>query len=83
MMHAMQGRGTEPRTFEEAIEQQDSSYLPRGIYVDQLLRWSEYFSKEQMLVLKSEDFFGAHDGNLEVVQDFLDLPYRQLDLPPP
>ena len=32
-------------------------YLSKSIYVDQLLRWSEFFPKEQMLVLKSEDFF--------------------------
>jgi len=75
-------RRTEHRSFEEAIEQKDSSYLPRGIYVDQLLRWSEYFSKEQMLVLKSEDFFSHTTETLRSVQDFLDLPYQQLDLPP-
>jgi hypothetical protein len=75
-------RGAEPVTFEEAIEQQDSAYLSRGIYVDQLLRWFEYFSKEQMLILKSEDFFGRPVETLKVVQEFLDLPYRRLDLPP-
>jgi hypothetical protein len=74
--------GTETRTFEETIEQQDSTHLPRGIYVDQLLRWSEYFSKEQMLVLKSEDFFRHTTETLRLVQDFLDLPYQHLDLPP-
>jgi hypothetical protein len=70
------------RTFEEAIEQQDSSYLSRGIYVDQLLRWSEYFSREQMLVLKSEDFFEHTAETSRQVQDYLDLPYQRLDLPP-
>ena len=73
---------TEPRTFEEAIEQQNSTYLPRGIYVDQLLRWSEHFSKEQMLVLKSENFFEHTRDTMRLVQEFLDLPYQQLDLPP-
>ena len=67
-------RGTEPRTFEEAIEQQDSSYLSRGIYVDQLLRWFEFFGKEQMLILKSEDFFERPVETLKVVLTFLDLP---------
>src|SRR5215212_8109130 len=32
-------------------------YLLRSIYVDQLLHWSKFFIKKQMLVLKSEDFF--------------------------
>jgi Sulfotransferase domain len=67
-------RGTEPRTFEEAIEQQHSSYMSRGIYVDQLLRWFEYFGKEQMLILKSEDFFARPVETLKVVLTFLDLP---------
>src|SRR5918996_4052610 len=67
-------RGTEPRDFEEAIEQQDSSYVSRGLYVDQLLRWSEFFSKEQMLILKSEDFFERPVETLKVVLGFLELP---------
>ena len=33
------------------------SYLSRGIYVDQLKRWFSIFPKNQILVLKSEDFF--------------------------
>jgi Sulfotransferase domain len=67
-------RGTEPRTFEEAIEQEHSSYVSRGIYADQLLRWFEVYSKEQMLVLKSEDFFKRPIETLKVVLTFLDLP---------
>jgi hypothetical protein len=72
-------RGTEPRPFEEAIEQQHSSYVSRGIYVDQLLRWFEFFSKEQMLILKSEDFFERPVETLKVVLTFLDLPDWQPD----
>jgi hypothetical protein len=67
-------RGTEPRTFEEAMEQEHSSYVSRGIYVDQLLRWFEFFGKEQMLILKSEDFFERPVETLKVVLAFLDLP---------
>jgi hypothetical protein len=72
-------RGTEPRTFEEAIEQQGSSYVSRGVYIDQLLRWFEFFGKEQMLILKSEDFFGLPVETLKVVLNFLDLPDWQPD----
>jgi hypothetical protein len=70
-------RGSEPNTFEEAIEQQDSSYLSRGIYVDQLLRWFALFSREQMLILKSEDFFERPVEHLKVVLNFLELPDLQ------
>jgi hypothetical protein len=67
-------RGTEPLTFEEAIEQEHSSYVSRGIYVNQLLRWFEFFSKEQMLILKSEDFFERPVETMKVVLNFLNLP---------
>ena len=67
-------RGTEPGTFEEVIERQHSSYVSRGIYVDQLLRWFEFFSKEQMLILKSEDFFERPVETLKPVLKFLQLP---------
>ena len=70
-------RGTEPSTFEEAIEQQHAPYVPRSIYVDQLLCWFEFFSKEQMLILKSEDFFERPVETLKVVLNFLDLPEWQ------
>jgi hypothetical protein len=33
------------------------SYLGRGIYLPQLRDWLKYFPKEQMLLLKSEDFY--------------------------
>ncbi len=53
------------------------SYLSRGIYVDQLLRWSEFYSKEQMLVLNSEDLYGRTLDTLKLIQDFLHLPHWQ------
>src|SRR5947209_7625266 len=33
------------------------SYLTRGIYVDQLQAWMRFFSREQFLILKSEDLY--------------------------
>ncbi|MBA4116584.1 MAG: sulfotransferase domain-containing protein [Rubrobacter sp.] len=51
-----------------------SSYLSRGVYVEQLVRWAEHFDEEQTLVLKSEDFFGSPVDTLEVVLGFLGLP---------
>jgi hypothetical protein len=64
----------ESRTFGEAVEGKTSEYLFRSVYVDQLLRWSEFFDREQMLVLKSEDFFERPAATLSRVLDFLDLP---------
>lgn len=53
---------------------QQSSYLSRGIYVDQLIRWSKYFDDEQMLVLKSEEFFKNTPDTMKRVLNFLNLP---------
>lgn len=61
----------------------DSNLLAKGLYADQLLRWSKYFDKQQLLVLKSEDFFKRTPDTMGLVQEFLGLPYRELDLPPP
>jgi Sulfotransferase domain len=67
-----------PRTFEETVEAAfdapDRGFLSQSIYVDHLLRWSEFFPGEQMLVLKSEDFFEHPRETLKLVLDFLDLP---------
>jgi hypothetical protein len=49
-------------------------YLYRSIYIDQLLRWSEFFDRDQMLVLKSEDLFAHTPETLKIILDFLELP---------
>ena len=55
--------------------------LAKGMYVDQLTRWSQFFDEEQLLVLKSEDFYSSTMETLKTVQDFLDLPYQKLEPP--
>jgi hypothetical protein len=55
------------------------SYLSRGVYVDQLVRLSEFFDREQMLVLKSEDFFERPRDTFKLVLNFLDLPNWELE----
>jgi Sulfotransferase domain len=50
------------------------AYRARGIYVDQLQRWHEYFSPDQLLVLRSEDLFTDPVGTVQTVHKFLDLP---------
>jgi hypothetical protein len=72
-------KGRESRTFEEAmgyanLDDAPRKFLSKSIYVDQLLRWSEFFPREQMLVLKSEDFFEDPAGTLKPVLSFLGLP---------
>jgi hypothetical protein len=56
------------------LDDSRGAYLFKGLYVDQLLRWSEFFGEEQMLVLKSEDFFESPQETLKSVLEFLGLP---------
>ena len=54
------------------------SYLTRGIYVDQLKRWFEYFPKNRFLILKSEDFYSKTPEIYQKVLEFLGLPEFEL-----
>jgi hypothetical protein len=58
------------------------SYLSRGIYVEQLRTWLEFFDREQLLVLKSEDMFSNTSDTLKRVLNFLDLVDWKPDTPP-
>ena len=52
----------------------NSWYLSGGVYVDQLVRWLSFFSEEQMLILKSENFSKRPQYTLKLVLEFLNLP---------
>lgn len=53
------------------------SYLRRGVYVEQLRRWTRYFPRSQLLVLQSERLFRDPVATTATVHDFLGLrPHR-------
>jgi hypothetical protein len=52
---------------------QHYSYLARGMYAEQLERWLQFFPREQMLLLASEDLFADPARTLHHVQDWLGL----------
>lgn len=54
------------------------SYLAKGIYVDQLLNWMNYFPREQFLILRSEDFYANPAEKLRQTLDFLNVPQTTL-----
>ncbi len=58
----------------DSFNLQRYSYLARGVYADQLSRWRRFFADEQMLVLRSEEFFERPREALRRVVRFLDLP---------
>ena len=54
------------------------SYLSRGIYVDQLKHWMNYYPKEQFLILKSEDLYKDTAAVFQQTLDFLGVPGEEL-----
>jgi hypothetical protein len=70
--------GRQKGTFEETIatsinRPRENRFFKQGIYVDHLLRWAKFFSREQMLVLKCEEFFEYPQETLTRVLKFLEL----------
>jgi hypothetical protein len=47
--------------------------VQRGMYIGQILRWHRLFPKENLLILKSEDYFADMPGTLEKVYGFLSI----------
>jgi hypothetical protein len=64
-----------------SLDWSSPKYLSKSVYVDQLLRWAEFFPREQMLVLKSEDFFESPVESLKPVLAFLGLPDWEPEIP--
>jgi len=54
------------------------SYLNSGKYFEHIQNWIKIFPKNQLLILKSEDFFNNPKKYFKHVQKFLDLPYFDL-----
>ncbi len=57
---------------------QNYSYVSRGIYIDMIKKWHQNFSKDLILIIKSEDFFENPSKVLKEVFEFLDLPNYNL-----
>ena len=51
------------------------SYLSRGKYIEQIKTWFENFPKDNILIIRSEDFYNNIPQTLKIVLKFLDIPY--------
>jgi hypothetical protein len=49
------------------------SYVARGRYAEQLARWFEHFPRNQLLVVRSEDFFADPGTSYRRILDFVGL----------
>ena len=89
------GRGREARSFEEATQEEMTSakgegntidvahaYLRRGLYAEQLERFSFFANRDRLLVLKSENLFTRRLEVLGGVLRYLRLPSFESTLAP-
>ncbi|MFC2062047.1 sulfotransferase domain-containing protein [Elusimicrobiota bacterium] len=49
------------------------AYLSRGKYAEQIIDWYKYFPEEQLLIIKSEDFYENPQKQLNNIHAFLGL----------
>lgn len=68
-----------PNDLVKVIEEDPNKILTKGLYVYQLQRWMKFFSKEQFLILRTEDLSEDPAAVMKQVFEFLDLPdYQQI-----
>lgn len=78
-MNVTRGNRQIPRTFEQAIANQNLSmeasevYLLRGNYAEHIKKWLKHFRREQFLFIKSEEFFNDPRSTLQKVYNFLEI----------
>ena len=63
---------------EYIIGEEPGNYLARGRYIEFIKNWRTFFPPEQLLILKSEDFYAGAATTVKQVLKFLDLPEYQL-----
>jgi hypothetical protein len=81
-------QGNEARSFGEATKQElegetGQGYLLRGLYAQQIERFSFFAERDQLLVMKSEDFFSRRWEVYDRALEFLGLtPLEPFAVPP-
>jgi hypothetical protein len=65
--------GNDPLLLDSPERRGDPLYLSHGAYACQLRFWFERFPREQILIVQSEELFGAPEGVLGLVAEFLGL----------
>jgi len=55
------------------------SYISRGLYINQLKSWLNFFPLDKILIIRSENYFKDPSSILESLFNFLELPNYQTD----
>ena len=55
------------------------TYLTRGIYIDQIEYWLNYFPRDQFLFLKAEDLYSNPASIVRQTLEFLGIPDNEID----
>ncbi|MEG4027523.1 MULTISPECIES: tetratricopeptide repeat protein [unclassified Microcoleus] len=63
---------------EYIIGEEPGNYLARGRYIEFIKNWLAFFPQEQLLIVKSEDFYAGAATIVQQVLEFLELPEYQL-----
>jgi tetratricopeptide (TPR) repeat protein len=71
LQEAIQAEINQPQ---DSFWNQPNRYLARGVYVEFIKAWTAVFPREQILILKSEDFYANPAATLTQIFQFLDLP---------
>jgi Sulfotransferase domain len=66
---------SDPRYY--SYEHDNHSYLARGVYIEQVLRWYAHFPRAQVLVLCAEEMFADPARAFAGVEDFLGLRHTE------
>jgi len=68
--------GWETKDFKKAVYRKDKDYIQRGLYVQHLERFLEYFSKDQMLVLVFKDLKNNPEKVFSRIFYFLGIDHK-------
>jgi hypothetical protein len=55
------------------------TYLTRGIYIDQIEYWLNFFPRDRFLFIKAEDLFSNPASIVKQTLEFLEVPDNQID----
>ncbi len=57
----------------EILKNPEHEVLKKGIYIEQLLRWSKYFRRDRFKIIRSEDFYGNPELIIKETYQWLGL----------